>query len=128
MEDKKISGVDAAALESVLKTVIAEARKPVLTEEEVRKRKADQEARERNSAMVREGLEQKKNAQRLCSHMRRDGTTRAVYILNGNYLLCQACQATIRPGEAPAGYAGMDIYDTNLFNRLFQLSQPEIFS
>jgi hypothetical protein len=41
-----------------------------------------------------------------------------------DYLLCLKCQAIIRPGLAPAGYNGGDIYDTALFEQL-QKREPD---
>lgn len=119
--------VDTATLKDLLVTVMEEARKPVITDEMKRKQAADAEARKSNAALVLAEEEKKRNFQRLCSHMRRDGSTRAVYVVNGNFMICQACQAVVRPGVRPDNYNGRDIYDNDLFNKLFQLSQPAIF-
>lgn len=77
-------------------------------------------------------LEQANKAalQRSCTHMRAypaTGTT-AVFVENGTYIICQQCQGIIRPGQAPKDYVGADVYDTNLFNRLYQLcNNPATF-
>lgn len=44
------------------------------------------------------------------------------------YILCQKCQAIVRPGNPPKGYKGNHIYNTVLFNQLFQkVPNQEIF-
>jgi hypothetical protein len=94
-----------------LKTLITEIRKPVPTEKELRE--AEQQKLDRE--VSREGLIQaeKLRLQKIasCSHMRPNGSTTAVYILDLNKLYCQACGGWISPTEHP-----------EIFNRLYQLA------
>jgi arginyl-tRNA synthetase len=119
----------AEQLKDIISTVIAESRKPLPpTEEQLAELASNQAMRlqQRDLVLIKE--QNKRTAQRLCSHMRRNGTTTGVYVANGNYIICQQEQCIIRPGVAPAGDPGNDIYDTHLFNTLFQLAQdPTVF-
>lgn len=89
----------------------------------------EQEYRRQTSADVQRGIQEKHAFQHVCSHEHRNGDTHMVYIQDGHYMLCQLCQAKVRPGVAPAGYNGYDIFDTALFNRSMQKvpSNAEIF-
>lgn len=85
--------------------------------------RVQQEYRLRTAASVKEDQEQKKAMQRICTHEHRNGDTHMVYIQEQKgpgYLLCQKNQCKVRPGIAPEGYEGGDIYDTELFNKCFQ--------
>jgi len=96
----------------VLKELLAEARKPVKTEEQIRaeqQRIADRAALGKEIAAAEAMRVQN---QKDCTHMRRDGSTTATYVTGIGALYCQACSAVIRGNEQP-----------ELFNRLFQLTQ-----
>jgi hypothetical protein len=94
-----------------LKTLITEIRKPVKTEKETR----DEEQQKVDREASREGLIQaeKNRLHKIatCSHMRSNGSTMAVYILDLNQLYCQACGGWITPRENP-----------ETFNRLYPLA------
>lgn len=101
--------------------LVREIKEPVVTEQMKKEHASQQEARQQEAAQYAEMHANKIAMQLNCTHLRRDGTCRAVFIQNGNYLLCQKCQAVIRQGTAPAKDNAMNaIYDTALFNRLFQ--------
>jgi hypothetical protein len=96
---------------SDLKELFAELRKPVKTEKEVREeeqQKIDREAM-RETLIQNEKLRLHKIA--TCSHMRPNGSTMAVYILDLNKLYCQACGGWISPTE-----------NRETFDRLYQLA------
>jgi hypothetical protein len=120
---------DVAAMKDMLVAVLQEARKPAdPTPQQIAQLEQDQAMRKEQGALVLLTLANKRREQEACIHMRRDNTTTAVYIAGGNYIICQHCQAKIRPGVAPAGDDGQDFYDTPLFNRLWTLSQdPTVF-
>ena len=101
---------------------VAEAKKPVITEKDKRDLEMAQQSRQEQSELVKKIAADKMRRQKICSHMRRDGSTRGVYVENGNFIVCLGCQGIIRPGTAPENYKGSDIHDTDLFNRLFQLT------
>jgi hypothetical protein len=106
-----------------LTALIKEIKKPEPpSEAEQRKLQQAQDARNQLALTQGEVAESKKRAQRICTHLRRDGTSRAVYVKHGNYLLCQKCQVIVRPEGADKKTHVNTIYDTNLFNRLFQMS------
>jgi hypothetical protein len=126
MSTEKSTGINAEDLKDILTTVVREARRaPDPTEKQLAEAEQDKNIRRENGLLVLQMMKNKRAEQEACIHMRRDNTTTGVYIANGNYIICQACQAKIRPGTAPeTGDAG-DFYDTHLFNRLFQLGQGE---
>jgi len=122
----------AKSMEAVMLSVLEHARKPVLTEQQVREMEARQEERKENAEKERQRMENLRRVRRACNHMRRDGSCRAVFVKgcgdpnladgtgSGNFFICQACQAIVRPGVAPEGYTGMDIFDNVLFEKLWQ--------
>jgi hypothetical protein len=127
MSETKETPVNA----ELLKELIQELKKPAPpTEEELatreeKKRKVQQEQEKRRRMATKHAsiLEAKKMQQKTCTHLRRDGTSRAVYVKHGNYLICQKCNVLIRPTEDQKNKSNINtIYDTNLFNRLFQMS------
>jgi NADH pyrophosphatase NudC (nudix superfamily) len=104
-----------------LMEVIREIKKPQgPTDAELKQIANQQEMRKQTAAQQAEIVAAKRLQQTMCSHKRRDGTCRAVYVKQGHYLLCQKCQAVIRPGTAPKSNAINAIYDTAMFNKLFQ--------
>jgi hypothetical protein len=98
-------------LAELVRTIVQEVKKPdPLTPAQIREIEQAQEYRLSNSEQVKAEAEQKTAFKEICSHLRKDGTARVVYVQNQNYLLCQKCQKVIRPEKEP-----------ELFNRLFQL-------
>jgi hypothetical protein len=79
-----------------------------------------QQDRKESAAQMVQMAKNKQQSQRICSHTHARGQTHCVFIQDGNYILCQLCQAIVRPDSPPSGYKGGDIFDTNLFNKLFQ--------
>lgn len=122
----------AKAMQSVMLSVIEEARRPVLTERQLREIEERQQERKENAEKERQRRKHVMAVRRACTHHRRDGSCRAVYVKgcgdpnlpdgtgSGHFFICQACQAIIRPGAEPEKYDGMDIFDNALFTRLWQ--------
>lgn len=115
--NEKSTGIDADQLQQILSTVIAEVRKPPeLTEEQQAAKKQDAEMRAQQALLALEAQRVREREQAACLHQRRDGTTPAVYVADGNYMICQHCQKIIRPEK-----------EADLFNRLLQLQNPAVF-
>lgn len=110
-----------AVLEAVKKPTVIEQKK--LNEEE-KILAAKNEERKENSAAQLQIIQNKRAFQRIHTHKHRNGTSHCVGVKEGGegvgYILCQFCQAKVRPGDTPRDYKGNDIYDTGLFNELFQ--------
>jgi hypothetical protein len=87
-----------------------------------------QQNRKDNAEVINIERQRKLAEQRDCSHIRRDGSCRAVYVEHGNYLICQRCQDVIRPGEMLKDpVTGKDTDKPNLdrralFTRLFSMA------
>lgn len=103
MAEKPVVALTADDLKDVLRTVIEETRKPVVTEAD--ERMLEQRQQER-AASVSQIEDLRKNEEwiqnKICSHRRRDNTPRTV--LNnfpansgGTFMVCQKCQKVIRP-------------------------------
>lgn len=124
-----------------IRTIAVEMRKP--TDVEQSKIDADEAAKkfaqaERidNSAAVKQQMQERRRDQLNCSHQHADGHTHLAHTIeNGKlangpgYLLCQWCNGKIRPeNEEVRKLDPQAIYDTALFNRLYQtLPSKEIF-
>lgn len=125
-----------AAQAEQFKELIVELRKPSVVEQkkldaEAKEMEDRQQERKENGAAILQSIENKRQLQRICSHKHRDGHSHCVFVQTGadQYILCQKNQCKIRAGVAPAGYSGGDIYDTALFNQLFQeLPSNELFN
>ena len=130
------TGLSKEDLAAVLSQVIKAVKEPTAIEQ----RKLDAEQRILNQAQVeRKNLaesviqekQQKMAQQRVCSHTHKNGDPHGVYITEPTgpgYILCQKNQCIIRPGVQPKDYKGNAIYDTALFNKIFQtLPNGEIF-
>lgn len=115
--------IGAQELKDILMSVIDAARKPVVTDKELRDQAQAQDERKANAALVMQERANKLSLQKSCSHMRRDGSTRAVFVKGEDFMICQFCQAIIHGGERPASNPFPDhIYDNQMFNRLFQMA------
>jgi hypothetical protein len=115
-EQAKVA-VTAADLKDILTAVVVEARKPVVTEKELREEQDRLDMARSNAASVKQLMENKARLQAACSHLRRDGSSRCVYVRGSgndpdasNYLLCQYCQKFIFSNE------------TELFNKHLQMT------
>ena len=115
-EDKQVA-VNAEDLKDILSSVLAEARKPVVTEAE-RKAEAERLAgRELQRAQLKEQMENEIAFQNACTHFHGGSAqSHAAYVQNGNFIICQRCQKIIRPET-----------DAALFNRLLQSIAPAVF-
>lgn len=94
-----------------LLSILAEIRKPVKSEKEIREeaqKEIDRKAMGETMALAERN---RLRAQELCSHMRGNGTTTTVYVADLNRLYCQACAKWIIPENEP-----------DLFNRLVQVA------
>jgi len=127
-----ITNVD---LKELITAAVAAAREPNELEKlEIEARQAERESQreqiEQEQQMRAETARQqiaiaknKRAMQKICTHKhRKSGDTHCVFIPDdlGGYILCQKCQATIRPGSEPAKNPMGAIYDAALFNQLFQ--------
>lgn len=128
--------VTVSDLKEILRDVIREVKAPNVVEqkkldEQARQTEIAQDNRRKQADLMIEDQKNKRFVQRACSHEHRNGDSHCVYIIEKNtpgYILCQKCQGKVRPGGAPKGYKGDDIYDTALFNRMFQkLPSNELF-
>lgn len=116
---------------------IAAAKAPTVVEQaqldaEAKRIKDEQESRKQLSKGVLDQIENKRFIHQTCSHEHKNGDTHCVYIqekVGPGYLLCQKNQCIIRPGQASENYKGVVIYNTEMFNRIFQktTSAGEIF-
>ena len=93
------------ALKDVLTSVLTEARKPVVTDEQVaaeQARKAQREEQERINEQIRKN---KEFEQKYCNHMQNNGKDTGktsftrVFINDRPLLHCQRCQVQTWPGE-----------------------------
>lgn len=107
-EPKATIGLTAEDLKDVLKAVIEESRKPVVTDREQKEIETRQHERQLS---VDQLLEMRRNEEwiqnSVCSHRRRDHTPRTVHVRNepksgGEFMVCQKCQKVIRPELEPA--------------------------
>lgn len=124
-QEKATLALTADDLKEIIQTAIEAAKAPNVLEQrkldaEMKAVESAQQDRSDQSDQIKAAIQAKRSTQRICSHMHRDGGSHCVYILDGNYILCQKEQCKIRPGVAPANYKGGDIYSTELFNKLFQ--------
>jgi len=133
MAEQKIA-VTAEDLKEILRTVVEEAKKPVVTERDAREMKEAQEARAANCEQIEEERRNKQYLQStICRHRRRNNEPRTAHVKNnpksgGEFLICQACQAIIRrEDEKGRRYENDTIYDTELFNSLVIDQSPVIW-
>ncbi len=86
-------------IKELLKTVLEEARKPVV-DEQAQKRKEMHRQRLRNQMVVNEHMRALREAR--CSHMRQDNTSRIAWMQNSDGVVrgtCQYCHAIFEPGH-----------------------------
>lgn len=134
MSTEKGISLTAEDLQKLVATAVAAAveatRNPALTDKQKKEIQDAQDARVESAASIRQLQAAKRLEQQVCSHMRKNGSTRAVYVENGQFMICQSCQAVIRPGVAPEGvqnYMGY-IYSDEIFYRLMQSTQTADFA
>lgn len=134
-QNKSIA-LTADDLKEIIATAIAAAKAPNAVEQDKLDRLKQEiilanQNREKLGKQVLQDIANKRLTQMLCSHEHRNGDSHGVYIMEKNspgYILCQMCQGKVRPGQAPDKYAGVDIFSTPLFNKMFQkLPGSEMF-
>lgn len=93
-----------------LLAMLKELRKPAdLTDDEKARKEGEKQRRADLAQLEHVKQRNRKLEQEYCTHLHiEDGKTRMVYVINGNYLICQACQKLARPEE-----------DVKLFNYHF---------
>ncbi len=98
--------VSVSTMKDMLIEVLKEARKaPELTEAELAELESAQSMRKERAELELARMETRRQEQEYCTHMRQGiyaGTTSAVYVENGNYMICQQCQKIVRPDQEPA--------------------------
>lgn len=84
-----------------LLALIKEMRKPAdPTPEQIAQKQGEIENRKHIAQQEHAKQANRKAEQEYCPHTRyEDGSTRMVYVQNGNYLICQACQFILRPED-----------------------------
>jgi hypothetical protein len=127
-ELKAILAEQAKENAAALKSVIEEMKKPTILEQKVLDAQAQETAdrqkeRKENAAGIHTAEENKRAAQRACTHKHANGFSHCVLVTESQgpgYILCQLLQCKIRQGTAPKDYTGGDIFDSVLFARLLQ--------
>jgi hypothetical protein len=123
---------------SAVGAAIAESRKPAPpSPEAVAAFKQSQEERRANAGYILQEKQNQKNFQQICSHehsKREGGGTHCVHVQDNSvagspgYILCQKCQARIRPDDPTMRKLDPDAtFNTLLFNKLFQDSNEGVF-
>lgn len=110
-QDIQMTPALQSLIASIVTAAVNEAKKPFISEEQLKEIESKKEDRLFMATQQLEILKQKKAHQAGCMHTRRDGSSRGVYVENGNFIICQGCQAIIRPDDQP-----------ELFSRLFQMT------
>ena len=135
-QTEPVIALTAQDLKGIIAETVKAAKAPNVIEQqkldqEEKARELAQEQRKNLSESVLADKENKRVVQHICSHEHKSGDSHCVYIMEKvgpGYLLCQKNQCKIRPGAPPKNYKGDDIYDTDLFNRIFQkLPSNEMF-
>lgn len=122
-----------AMIAAAVSAAVIESRKPdPPTEQEVAQLRMAQEHRLQTAEQVINTEKNKRANQLICSHEHNNGDTHCVWVREENasspgFILCQRQQCRIRPGdftkdfEQPAFLRDRGaIYDTAMFNKLFQ--------
>jgi hypothetical protein len=123
MSDTQAAVPQAVVTTELLAALIQELKKPAPpSEQEVQKLKQEQAMRKQTAEDSIAIIEAKKREQRVCSHRRPNTSSRAVYVKNGNYFICQKCQIIVRPSDAPKTSSINTVYNTDLFNNMLQMS------
>jgi hypothetical protein len=129
-EDLKelITSAVAAAVAAVKAPTAEEQR---VLDAEKKRIETDQANRLKTADSVKQDIANKKWTHLNCSHEHKNGDTHCVYVaerVGPGYLLCQKNQCIIRPGTPSKNYKGTVVYNTDLFNKIFQkLPGGEIF-
>ena len=135
---KQMMAEQAKQNSEMLASVIQELKKPTVAEQkaldaELQRIKDANEERKGNAAGILMKMQQDRFEKETCTHEHRNGVSHGVKVEekapSPGYILCQSCQANVRPGPKPTENSDpRAIYDTNLFNRMFQkLPSSELF-
>lgn len=115
--------------ENLLK-VIAELRKPTVLEqkvldEEAQKLKDRQVERVETAAQELRDIELRKQFREICTHKRRNNTSRAVYVPNGDFFICQECRLVcFKEPAPPKGQRNPEaVYSNKLYNEFQQTAR-----
>lgn len=129
MSDKASAVITADQLKDILSTVVAEARKPVLTERDKAELEDQQRTRKENAEAFKAAELGKQRQQQICDHRTRlitGADTGSAVVANKNgkgevqFFICQHCFLVCRPEEETRkGYVDGVLYDTNKFNQFF---------
>lgn len=116
-EEQKVA-VNLSDLQSLITTILAEARKPAPpTEEELKKKEQADAERKAHGLQAAQNLQNEIARQNACTHKHwENGRSRIAYVQNGNFIICLACQKVIRPEE-----------NLQEFNQLIATIAPAIF-
>jgi hypothetical protein len=114
-------------LKEILTEVIAEVKKPNEVEQQkidqqMRQIEQDQKTRLETRDQKLDAIAAKRQFQKTCLHEGgRPIHPHTVFVQDdwGGYILCQVCQIVVRPADSKAKTTEC-VYDTELFNRLFQ--------
>jgi hypothetical protein len=125
MAEEKTLTLTASQLQQMLVEMAKEIRRPAdPTPKELKELENDAKMRRDQAELVRQQMANRAWQKKTCSHTRTNGTTCAVFVGSLGVMICQHCQALIYPSDAPK-YVEDGIYDTGLFNRLFQLEAEQ---
>lgn len=122
----------AAIVNSAVSAAIQESKKPTLLEQQVldKQKKADedkQQERLENAQEELRGIENRKAFRQICLHKRKNGTSRAVHVANGDFFICQECRIVVFKEPQPSKESGLRIpeavYDTRLYNEFMQTAK-----
>ena len=110
-EEKKV-GLTAGDLKDILRTVIEEAKKPVVTEQQEREMQQRQEERKLSVEQIEEMRRNEEWQQKMCTHRhsaKNGGGPRVVQNnfdakSGGVFMVCLRCQKVIRPEIEPELY------------------------
>lgn len=133
MTPEQLQGIVSAAVAETIKALKTPTEvEQIELDKKLQEIKTANEDRKKLSQEVLNTMEGKRRLHFACSHEHSDGSTRCIRIQEKNgpgYMLCLWNQCIIRPGAPPKKfdkqgkeipYQGSVIYDTNLFNRIFQ--------
>jgi hypothetical protein len=102
-------------------------RPPDPTPEKLAELESDKAMRAETAKLQLAKVKQVQDTQAACVHRRKDRSTHCVYEYSGQYLICQGCQAIIKPEPRPTGPEAKEtshhIYNTRMFNEHFTESQ-----
>lgn len=113
-----------ALITAAVTAAVSEAKKPAPpTEAQQAAIAQDLDMRRQIADLQLKKVENDRMLRSVCTHQRVNNSYCTVHVKDGNYVICQACLAIVRPEPAPKDDDGRSIYDTRLFNQLVQGSR-----